>query len=195
MSNSDFRFDLGSLSLNFVATVGARCSDQPVERLPTPEHLARWLRSSGMFREEDTLPPPDETARLAAIALREVLHRVIHDFVHGQAVKQEDLDDLNAAARAAHPPVPQLSLDDDGLAAIAPVRHITLTQIFAIIARDMIEVLSGPQRGLLRECASPTCDGIYLDHSRGFRRRWCSSKTCGNQVRVERFRTKTLAKG
>lgn len=68
---------------------------------------------------------------------------------------------------------------------------ITPTDILAIITADLIDVLGGPGHTHLRQCAADTCDGIYLDTSRGRQRTWCSSRTCGNRARVQRFRTKS----
>lgn len=194
MSNNAFRFDLGSLSLNFIATVGARGSDRPIERLATPGHFTRWLRLSGIIRKEDVLPLLDDVALAAAIETREVLNRITHDVVHHHPIAEADLIHVNAEARAAYPPVPQLGHDVGNIGlCILPIQHITLPQVIAMIACDAIDVLTGPDRALLRECAGPTCEGIYIDHSRGFRRRWCSGKTCGNKVRVERFRKLTIS--
>ncbi|MCZ0972623.1 CGNR zinc finger domain-containing protein [Streptomyces albulus] len=43
-------------------------------------------------------------------------------------------------------------------------------------------------RGQLRQCAGEGCALVYLDTSRGRRRRWCSSEVCGNRARVARHR-------
>ncbi|WP_146058342.1 CGNR zinc finger domain-containing protein, partial [Streptomyces sp. SM9] len=43
-------------------------------------------------------------------------------------------------------------------------------------------------RALLRRCAGQDCPLVYLDTSRGRRRRWCSGETCGNRERVARHR-------
>ncbi|MBI0300732.1 CGNR zinc finger domain-containing protein, partial [Streptomyces sp. PRKS01-29] len=57
------------------------------------------------------------------------------------------------------------------------------------IARDAVQLLTDPvARGQLRRCAGETCSMLYLDTSRGRRRRWCSSEVCGNRERVARHR-------
>ncbi|MCT9144281.1 CGNR zinc finger domain-containing protein, partial [Streptomyces violarus] len=40
----------------------------------------------------------------------------------------------------------------------------------------------------LRQCEGDNCPIVYLDTSRGRRRRWCSSEVCGNRERVARHR-------
>lgn len=41
---------------------------------------------------------------------------------------------------------------------------------------------------LLRQCQAARCGPLYVDTSRGHRRRWCSSETCGNRARVTAHR-------
>lgn len=69
--------------------------------------------------------------------------------------------------------------------ALARVNAVAL----AVIARDALELLTDPvARASLRQCEGDTCPIVYLDTSRGRRRRWCSSEVCGNRERVARHR-------
>lgn len=191
MSGMEFRFDLGRLSLNFVATVGSRCTPHPVERIASPALLAEWLRESGVMPSKEPLPAIGQKELDAAIALREVLYRLIHDIHHAQEPQPADIEILNKTAQRSHPPVPQLQRGKKkNTWESKPLAPITMSQLLALIARDAIDLLAGEDRALMRECAGHACDGIYVDRSRGFRRQWCSSKTCGNQARVDRFREK-----
>jgi predicted RNA-binding Zn ribbon-like protein len=63
-------------------------------------------------------------------------------------------------------------------------------EILGLIARDAIELLTGPQRERLRECAAQDCRGIYVDTSPGRTRRWCSAARCGNRARVAAHRAR-----
>ncbi|MBL0803339.1 CGNR zinc finger domain-containing protein, partial [Streptomyces albidoflavus] len=61
--------------------------------------------------------------------------------------------------------------------------------LLGAVARDAVELLTDPgARALLRRCAGQDCPLVYLDTSRGRRRRWCSGETCGNRERVARHR-------
>ncbi len=53
-------------------------------------------------------------------------------------------------------------------------------------ARELLYV-----RRAVRECLGVNCGWLFLDRSRGGRRRWCSDETCGTRSRVERFRART----
>ncbi|PAX87588.1 CGNR zinc finger domain-containing protein, partial [Streptomyces albidoflavus] len=61
--------------------------------------------------------------------------------------------------------------------------------LLGAVARDAVDLLTDPgARALLRRCAGQDCPLVYLDTSRGRRRRWCSGETCGNRERVARHR-------
>lgn len=56
-----------------------------------------------------------------------------------------------------------------------------------------MDLLTDPAaRAALRRCQGEDCHRLYLDTSRGGRRRWCSGEVCGNRERVARHRRRTL---
>ena len=61
-------------------------------------------------------------------------------------------------------------------------------QVLSTLARDAIELLTGPLSGRIRRCASKTCSLIFADASRPGRRRWCAMERCGNRAKVGTFR-------
>ncbi len=64
--------------------------------------------------------------------------------------------------------------------------------LVAAVARDAVDLLTDPvARAALRQCEGDNCPIVYLDTSRGRRRRWCSSEICGNRERVARHRRRT----
>lgn len=195
MSTLEFRFDLGRLCLNFIATVGSRGSAEPIERLGTPSLLTDWLLESGLAPSKATLPPIGPKELASAIQLREALYRAVHDIFHSRRPQAGDIELINKVAQRAHPPIPQLhSAKRQGHWESQPLTPLTMPQFLSMIARDAIDLLTGPDQAFLRQCAGHACDGIYVDRSRGSRRQWCSSKICGNQARVERFREKADAR-
>jgi predicted RNA-binding Zn ribbon-like protein len=46
-----------------------------------------------------------------------------------------------------------------------------------------------------RACASPTCNGVFVDVSRGGRRRYCMPDLCGNRINVANHRQRRNALG
>ncbi len=174
-----FRFVSGHRALDLVATFGDRYRGG-VERLRTTADLDRWLQAAGLPTSTATGGQELNDAR----HLREVIYRVALAALHDDPVDSVDLDALNAWARAPRI-APQL---DSRLrrewACLQPVRGA-----LALIACEAIELLSGPDRHLIRECAAaPACSLLYLDRSRGRRRRWCEMERCGSRAKMAEYR-------
>ncbi|TVL89139.1 ABATE domain-containing protein [Streptomyces sp. SAJ15] len=191
----DLRFDSGRVCLDLVATVGGRLSEEPVERLDGPERLRAWLVGAELVPLGTCLEAVDAAWLTRFLAARDLLHRVVRaelDVEPGRATAA-DLERLNALASTAPPAVRAVRNSDGTLVrviAVAPDCGALLAQI----ARDAVELLTDPvARGQLRQCEGETCSLVYLDTSRGRRRRWCSSEVCGNRERVARHRRRAVA--
>ncbi|MGW1376628.1 CGNR zinc finger domain-containing protein [Streptomyces sp. NPDC002446] len=186
----DLRFDCGRICLDLVATAG----EAPAERLTGPEQLAAWLVGSGLVPPGTALDGVDGRWVARFRALRELLRRVVHDELRGRAA-DGDLARLNSAAASGRPPAPRAVRTADG----ALVRGLSgppdCAGLLAAVARDAIGLLTDAvARGQLRQCAGESCSLVYLDTSRGRRRRWCSSEVCGNRERVARHRRRTMVR-
>ncbi|MEU3818765.1 CGNR zinc finger domain-containing protein [Streptomyces sp. NPDC030392] len=99
---------------------------------------------------------------------------------------------VNALAAAAAPPAPRAVPGPGGRLVRALDAPPACAALLAALARDAVELLTDPAaRARLRACEGDHCRRVYLDTSRGARRRWCSSATCGNRDRVARHRART----
>ncbi len=178
-----FHWKSGRLCLDFVATVGERWR-RLFERLLEPEDLARWMVGSGMLRE-----PPQVSAR--QLAAGRVLREAINQLARPGVVPcPGDREELNRwAARA--PLAPQLTVGGELVWVAARPVEATL----ATIARDAVDLLSGPLAGRVRECAAGDCALLFVDASRPGRRQWCSTEACGNRTRTKAYRERQRERG
>ncbi len=187
-TSTDLRFDTGRVCLDLLATMGGSLSSDPVERLDSVERLAVWLHRTGIVPGDEPLElDPDALAEF--LTLRACLKRVVHSELDGEPAAAHDIDQLNRTATAG-PPTSRLMQADEGTLyrrLSAPPR---LEELLAAVTEDAIQLLSSPDRALLRECESPACDLVYLDASRGRRRRWCSAQICGNRHHVAAHRAR-----
>ena len=55
------------------------------------------------------------------------------------------------------------------------------------------ELMTSHDVSYLRECASETCEWLFLDLSHGRTRRWCDMQTCGNRAKAKRYHTRKTA--
>ncbi|WP_414168937.1 CGNR zinc finger domain-containing protein [Streptoverticillium reticulum] len=186
----ELRFDSGRLCLDLVATVDGRRGEEPVDRLDTPERLRAWLLGAGIVPQGTPLGGVDGAWLGRFRAARDLLHRVVHAEVDGRAA-DPDLERVNALAATA-PPAPQAGRGADGLLVRSLAGAPDCGALLGQVARDAVDLLTDPvARGQLRRCAGEHCSLVYLDTSRGRRRRWCSSEVCGNRERVARHRART----
>jgi predicted RNA-binding Zn ribbon-like protein len=183
MAKHGFWFEGGRLALDFIATSGARAG----ELLPAPSSLAAWLVAARLTERAPSLSAVELND---AYALRATLSRLVRASIDDGPFDQGDLELTNAIA-ARQAPIRSLSLRGEDLVAQAAAPKTD--QCLGVIARDAIDLLTGPQRALLRTCAAEDCSGLYVDLSRGQRRKWCTTTGCGNRTRVNAHRNRRKA--
>jgi predicted RNA-binding Zn ribbon-like protein len=174
-----FRFVSGHRALDFVATFGDR-HREGVERVRQPTDLDRWLREAGL----PTSTPACDQDLEDAHRLREAINRLARASMEGKLGAPRDTNELNTWARGSQL-APQLDRSFH--------RHwrapSAVSGALALIACEAVEMLTGPERELIRECAAaPACSLLYLDRSRGRRRRWCEMERCGARAKMADYR-------
>ncbi|MFB7215776.1 CGNR zinc finger domain-containing protein [Streptomyces sp. NPDC056255] len=189
-SSCDWRFDSGRTCLDLVATgVGTTGA---CELLDCAERLADWLLAAGLVPDGTCLDAVDESWVVRFRRLRTGVERLLTAELGGRGAGSA-LDRVNALAAEAPP----------GLRAVRGrsgklVRTLSADPecgaLLAAVARDAVELLTDPvARAGLRRCEADNCRRLYLDTSRGRRRRWCSGEVCGNRERVARHRRRAAA--
>lgn len=176
--NLNHVFVCGHPALDFAATLRARRSTR-FEMFVTPERLNAWYLESGLV---DTITPGEEDDVREAIAVREAIYQLVTDRRLGEEFDRQALAVVNGAARKT-PATPQLTLTG---------RHTEATpeQALATVARQAVELLSGPDVPLMKECGNPECTRVYIDRSRGMRRQWCGMESCGNKYKAAAYRAR-----
>ncbi|MFC9289911.1 CGNR zinc finger domain-containing protein [Streptomyces sp. NPDC057052] len=180
----DLRFDAGRICLDLLATA------HPLERLDTLPPLCAWISGSGLVPPGTPLTHAGPSWPPAFRELRSDVGHLVSGWLTGETrpAYGAALAHVNAVARAA-PPVPRAVRARDG----GLVRELDgqpeCAALLAVVARDAVSLLTDPAaRADLRQCAGDNCPIVYVDTSRGRRRRWCSSEVCGNRERVARHR-------
>jgi len=171
-----FRFDAGSLALNFVTTVKHRGA-QPRELLSTPAALADWLRRAclGALDVEPSFQDVEE-----AILLREAIYRTVRALIHNEMPQEDDVKRINitSAYSIAFPQIDTASCHLQWVS-IDPIKAC-----FADVARDAVIVIGNGDRSRLKMCDNPSCQMLFLDKSPVNQRRWCAMSICGNRAKV-----------
>jgi len=178
-----FWFDAGAVCLDFAHT-GGEGQYAVFETLHTPADLGEWLGQPPLA----AVMQIPLTARDLTVA--KALRQAIWDAAHARAARRPlptgAVATINRAAATA-PLVPELATDGTNAGWAPPVRA---TQALSTLAREMIELLSGPHSERFRVCASENCPLVFVDSSRPGARRWCAMERCGNRHKLRALRAR-----
>jgi predicted RNA-binding Zn ribbon-like protein len=178
-----FRFDAGAVCLDFAHT-GGEGRYAVFESLHEPADLAAWLAEPPLAAVVTI--PVTKRELTEARALRQAIWVVAHARAAHQALPADAVA-VNNRAAPAPPLTPELDADGRTMAWAAPVRA---AQALSTLAREMIELLTGPLAERIRECASDDCPLVFVDSSRPGARRWCSMERCGNRQKLRALRAR-----
>jgi predicted RNA-binding Zn ribbon-like protein len=181
LRRAGFPFRSGRICLDLVATVAKRrLGDR--ELLPGPAQLSTWCRVAGLPVPRDEITPE----RLERTwALREAVYALARARVDATAHPSADIDLVNATAGLAAPPTPLIG--PDGFTP-RPPDHAPLDAILALLARDAIDLFTGPYALRIRECTAHDCSLFFVDRSRPGSRRWCTMASCGEKASSATYR-------
>ncbi|GAA2419258.1 CGNR zinc finger domain-containing protein [Nonomuraea africana] len=171
-------FLCGDPALDLACTLRARRTER-VETLDAPGRLDAWFLESGVV---DAISRSRDADLIQAVALREAIYALVTARIADAEYDDEALGLVNATARKP-PAEPQLTAKGRWVEA-------TPVQALSTVARHAIELLSGPDVPLMKECANPECTKIFIDRSRGGRREWCGMESCGNKVKAAAYRAR-----
>jgi predicted RNA-binding Zn ribbon-like protein len=178
-----FWFDAGAFCLDFAHT-GGEGQYAVFESLHQPADLADWLAQPPLAMVLTvTVTARDLTA---AKALRQAIWDAAHARAARRTLPAAAVATINRAAATA-PLVPELATDGRTAGWAPPTRA---AQALSTLAREMIELLSGPLAERIRECASDNCPLVFVDSSRPGARRWCAMERCGNRHKLRALRAR-----
>ncbi|AVH25315.1 zf-CGNR multi-domain protein [Nocardia cyriacigeorgica] len=178
-----FRFDAGAVCLDFAHT-GGEGDYAKFESLHEPADLAEWLAAPPLSALPTAPVTADELTE--AKALRQAIWVVAHARADGRPLPADAVATINRAATPT-PLTPELAMDGTTAGWAGPVRA---TQALSTLAREMIELLTGPLAGRIRECAGDNCPLVFVDTSRPGARRWCAMERCGNRHKLRALRAR-----
>jgi predicted RNA-binding Zn ribbon-like protein len=175
------RLDGGHPALDLVNTVYGQVGG-PVEHdvLAGPRDLVTFARRVGLAGERT---PAGRDALRAALRLRDALDRTLRARLDGNAQPAAAAAELEAAARRA---LSAGRLVQTGRAltwawpdgkAMSPVHRLAVAAI----------ELLGDEDELARLHVCEACCWLFVDHSRGAGRRWCSMADCGTEAKKRRY--------
>lgn len=169
------------------AVFNRRVPEPDNELLKSARDIGNWFKASGLAsaREAAAIAGIAGTSFVERIhAVREASAQLFASIAASETPPTEALSFLYASAASG------LACGAVGLDGTRP--DLALAQwrdpdaVTAALAMLSIEGFFTLPRDRLRSC--PRCGWLFLDTSRGGKRRWCSMRICGNREKVSRHR-------
>lgn len=182
----------GDPCLELANTAGGAGKARDVERLTGWEAVLGWAPTAGLLEAAEATPlaatlaadPAEAEAALRRLRLfREELHALLHAVAEGLAPPADLRDRVEAVLREARGRA-RLRREGEGFLWSITLDEAGADAIRLRAAAAAARLLTGDDLSRLRECER--CSWLYLDRSRGRRRRWCSMAACGNRAKAQR---------
>jgi predicted RNA-binding Zn ribbon-like protein len=194
----DIELSGGALALDFANTIGGTHVRPTHDHLRSYGDIARFAVLAGdlqpslakrLDQRADQDPRRAAAVYELGIALRESIWAVFSALASGESPREEDLALIGDAA-AAGAARSRLVYDKDGVGWSLPADSDELERPLWGIARSAADLLTSGEHDRIKECASTTCEWVFLDRSRNRSRRWCDMSDCGNRAKARRFQAK-----
>jgi predicted RNA-binding Zn ribbon-like protein len=159
-----------------------RGSGEAADKVYDQEWLRSFLSTWDLSSKAD--PTGDDLTMLTR--LRSLIRGIVEAVQRNMAPAGESMVELSRYVQGAEL---RRRLDLEPYACLLrlePVRR-DWNWVLSEIAASFAEFLSEGDPTRLRTCANPACRWIFYDDTRNRSRRWCE-ETCGNLMRVRRFR-------
>ncbi len=183
----------GDPALDFVNTVAGR-DQSPRDWLDSYERLLEWAALVRLFprhilqrvareAKKDSVAAGRALAR--AKAMREELFALLAAITGKGTVSKDAMVQLQKRWLAGTNTI-ELGFED-GRVVKQFSGEVDLDSIAKVIGYRMVEhVLTLPLERL-RMCQGANCSWLFIDRSKGGRRRWCDMAVCGNAAKSRRF--------
>ncbi|GAA0450627.1 CGNR zinc finger domain-containing protein [Streptomyces olivaceiscleroticus] len=158
------------------------------EMLVDPPALSRFLDEHRIAA--DAVDPdrgPTQRDLTAVLALRQEVRSLLE--TDGEDRVAEGANALLARAGTG----PRLERDAEGRwqwYVTTASRASLAEELAAMIGTGLLGVLRTLAHDRIRHCASPACDGMFVDTSKAGRRRYCMPELCGNRINVAKHRAR-----
>lgn len=193
----------GHVVLDLVNTVTARNAD-PIDWLDNYSQLLDWAALTGEFdrgvlaelAQLSAARPGEAALALNRIReLRETLHDVLAGAIGNEPARTSALSRFDGLWKDAVANA-RLTISDRHVRLESGVESSRLDYLNHALALAAFELLQTLPLERTRVCAGPRCGWLFIDRSKGGRRRWCDMATCGNAAKSRRhYQRKRNARG
>lgn len=174
----------GHLALDFCNTAGEHLAGNFDELLVDWETFLRWATQVGLIGPDsycELLKHPEPLDEI--IQLREAIYRVGLAISGEGRICEPDVDLIRKQSNALRP-----EIEFNGSAGHwHPAPSHASEQLCGLLAAEALSLFCSPKASRIGMCEGGNCGWLFLDDSRGKRRRWCDMKDCGSRAKARRY--------
>ena len=174
----------GHLALDFCNTAGEHLAPQFDELLPDWESFLRWAAQVGLVGPEsyfELLSHPEPLDEI--IRLREAIYRVALGISGELRISKSNVDFIRERANALRPEIEF----HDNAGRWCPAPSLASEQLCGVLGAEALSLFCSPKASRIGVCDGGNCGWLFLDESRGKRRRWCDMNDCGSRAKARRY--------
>jgi len=155
------------------------------DRLDDPQWVKEFFKRWAI----DLNAISEEKVRASLRALRAVISRIAKQAAAGKKLGPKALEGLNPVF--VHSPLTRrLDLETGRLQIMLVPVAGKLESALGEIAGSFAEALARGAPSRIKICKNKDCFWVFYDRSKNKSRKWCEGATCGNLMKVRRFREK-----
>jgi len=174
----------GHIALDFCNTAGEHLAERPDELLRDWESFIRWGTQVGLIEPasySELLRDPEPL--LPIVQLREAIYRVGQAAAGTRRISERDLVLIREHAGARRP---EIGVHNNAVRWQPASPHAS-QQLCAVLAGEALSLFCSPRAARVGICEGGLCGWLFLDESRGKRRRWCDMNDCGSRAKARRY--------
>jgi predicted RNA-binding Zn ribbon-like protein len=191
-------FVADAAALDFLNSI-ATPVDEPVDWIDDGNGWLDWLKQSGWVEDEilqrlqaQAMPGELETVAAQARSLREWFRGFVLKY-KGKPLEASALTELEALNRLLErdEKYTQITLQDGETPKLAwelKRRWRSPDSLLLPLGEVLAQFVSDEDFTNVKCCEGPSCTLMFVDHTRGRKRRWCSMAVCGNRAKAAAHR-------
>lgn len=186
----DISLDGGLLCLDFINSVSNRTGNNQQEYLNDIIDLITWAKRLNIIDtkierillKKSTKHTREATAFFKqAIEFREIIYKVFEAYTKRKRIRPEVLNKYNLQLKKYFT-VLEIKQSANGFAEAWVLTDDNFKRLIAPVLNDSYELLMSDKLLKVKQC--PNCGWLFYDSTKNGKRRWCSMKSCGSNVKA-----------
>ncbi len=176
-------FDGNNLCLDFINSIHNRKTKPVNDYITDQTTWLIWLSKIGLKKESHE--GNDYHFDIHELRIqRELLYHLFYNLIHSIEIAEKNIGKINRLL-SKYKKATQILIKEGKPKEVLKIDTYNLNDYILYILKSAEELLLSEAIDQVKECSN--CGWLFLDNSKNKKRKWCSMKTCGNEVKAKNF--------